>query len=49
MKMHSIESRFVTGPSAILFGGVYVCTFQPRYFTGWDSEGVKPRESKRLE
>ena len=27
--MHSIESRFVAGQSAILFGGVYVCTFQP--------------------
>ena len=27
MEMHSIESRFVIGPSNILFGGVYVCTF----------------------
>ena len=31
--MHSIESRFVTGPSNILFRGVYVyeyvCTFLP--------------------
>ena len=38
--MHSIESRVVTGPSDILFSGVYVCTFQPRNFTGWGSEGV---------
>ena len=29
IKMHSIESRFLTGPSDILFAGVYVCTFQP--------------------
>ena len=42
MKMHSIESRFVIGPSDILFDGVYGCTFQPRNFTGWDSEGVNP-------
>ena len=26
-KMHSTESRFVIGPSNILFAGVYVCTF----------------------
>ena len=39
--MHSIESRFVTGPSNILFAGVYVSIFQPGNFTGWDSEGVK--------
>ena len=38
---HSIESRFATGPSSILFGGVYVCTFQPGNFTGWGSEEVK--------
>ena len=25
----------------MLFAGVYVCTFQPENFTGWDSEGVK--------
>ena len=25
--MYSIESIFVVGPSNILFGGVYVCTF----------------------
>ena len=29
MKMHSIERRFLTGLSDILFAGVYVCTFQP--------------------
>ena len=38
--MHSIESRFVIGPSNIPFAGAYVSTFQPRNFTGWDSEGV---------
>ena len=38
MKMHSIESRLVIGPSGILFGGVY---FQPGNFTGWGSDGVK--------
>ena len=39
--MHSIESRFVKGPSKHVFAGVYVCTFQPGNFTGWSSEGVK--------
>ena len=43
-KMHSIESRFVIGPSNILFAGIYVCNFQPRNFTGWGSEGVKTEE-----
>ena len=38
--MHSTESRFVMGPSNILSAGVYVYTFQPGNFTGWDSEGV---------
>ena len=38
--MHSIGSRFVTGPSDTLFGGVYVCTFQPRNCTGCGSEGI---------
>ena len=28
--MHSIESRVVTGPSNMLFAGVYMCTFEPR-------------------
>ena len=37
--MHNIESRFVIGPSNILFGGVHVCTFQPGNFTGGDREG----------
>ena len=36
-----MEIRFVIEPSNILFGGVYVCTFQPGNFTGWGSEGVK--------
>ena len=31
--MHSIESRFVIGPSDILFASLYVCTFQPGNFT----------------
>ena len=41
IKMHSTESKFVIGPSNILFAGVYMCTFQPINFTGWGSEGVK--------
>ena len=41
IKMHSVESRFVIGPSNILFGSVYVCTFQPGNYTGWGSEEVK--------
>ena len=40
IKMDSIESRFGIGPSNILFGVVYVCTFQPGNFTGCGSEGV---------
>ena len=40
MKLHSIESRVVTGTSGILFGSVYGCTFEPRNFTCWGSEGV---------
>ena len=40
MKMHSIENRFVTGLSNILFGGVHVCAFEPGNFTDWSSEGV---------
>ena len=43
-KMHSIESRFVIGPSNILFARIYVCNFQPRNFTGWGSERVKTEE-----
>ena len=38
--MHSVESRFVIGPSDILSAGVYVCTFQPANFTGFGSEGL---------
>ena len=40
IKMHSIKSRLVIGPSNILFGGMYVRTFQPGNFTGEGSEGV---------
>ena len=36
--MHSIKSRFVIGPSNVLFA---VCAFQPGNFTGRGSEGVK--------
>ena len=38
--MRSIESRFITGPSSILFGSVYGCAFEPGKFTGWGSEWV---------
>ena len=38
IKMHSTESRLVTGPLSILFAGVYVSIFQPGNFTGWGSE-----------
>ena len=41
IKTYSIESRFVIGPSDILFAGMHVCTFQPANFTGWRIEGVK--------
>ena len=43
-KMHSIDGRFVLGPSDTLFAGLYVCSFQPGNFTGWGSEGVKVKE-----
>ena len=41
IQMHSVERRFVIGLSNILSAGMYVCTFQPRNFTGCGSEGVK--------
>ena len=41
IKVNSMDSRLVTGPSNILFAGVHVCTFQPGKFTGWGSERVK--------
>ena len=44
--MHSIESRFVTGPSNILFAGVYMSIIQPGKFTGWGREGVKSGPEK---
>ena len=40
IKMDSTESRFVIGRPNILFGVVYMCTFQPGNFTGCGSEGV---------
>ena len=41
IKMHSIKSRFVIGPSNVLFVGMYMSTFQPGNFTGCGSKGVK--------
>ena len=38
--MFSTESRFVTGPSNILFSVVYGALFSLEIFTGWGSEGV---------
>ena len=39
--MHSIESRFVIGPSNnTVWRGVCVCTFQPGNCTSCGSEGV---------
>ena len=40
VRLNSTESRFVTGPSNILFVGAYVCTFQPGNSTSWGSEGL---------
>ena len=40
IKTHSTESRFVTGPSNVLFAGAYVSTFQPGNVSSWGSEGV---------
>ena len=41
IKMHIIDSRFVTGPSNTRFVCVYVRAFQPGKLTGWGNEGVK--------
>ena len=46
--MHSIESRFVIGPSNRLLGGVQVCIFQPENLTGWGSEGYNGSEPPRF-
>ena len=46
VKMHSVGSRFVIGPSNILSAGMYVFTFQPGNFTGFGSEGVKQQNTK---
>ena len=32
-----------------LFAGVYLCTFKPRNFTGWSSEGVKHKSCSECE
>ena len=42
IQKHGVESRFVTGSSNILFASLYVCTFQPRNFTGWGSDAGSP-------
>ena len=42
--MHSIESRFVIGPSNILFAGVYEFTFQPGQFTERQRETERERD-----
>ena len=39
-KLLNIESRFVIGPSKILFAGVYMCAFQLGNVTGFGSEGA---------
>ena len=41
IQIQSIENRLVIRPSNILSAGVYVSTFQPGHFTGWESEAVK--------
>ena len=43
--MRSIESRFVIGPSNILFGSVHKCNFEAGNCTTWGSEGVKHNET----
>jgi len=43
-KMHSIESRFVRGPSNMLFAGMSLSTLQPGNFTSWGSEGVNSKD-----
>ena len=42
-KCTALKVRVVIGPSNMPFSGVYVYTFQPGYFTGRSSEGVKAR------
>ena len=44
IKTHSTESRFVMGPGNLLLI-VIMCTFQPRNFTGWASEGLKKKKT----
>ena len=41
IKMLNAESRFVLGPSNILFAGMCACTFRPRNVTSCGSKGVK--------
>ena len=40
--MHNSESRFVTGPSNILFSGVYVCIFNPEILQAGEVMGLSP-------
>ena len=44
-QLRSTESRYVIGPSNILFAGVCVSTFQPGNFTGCGREGVSTDHS----
>ena len=41
MKMHSIQSRFVIGPSNKLFDGVHVNTFNPDILLAQAVEGLR--------
>ena len=49
MKMHIVESRFVIGPSNILFGDVYECTFQPGNCTVKRLKGKEKKKEKKKE
>ena len=43
--MHSVESKFVMGPSNVLFAGVYVGIFQPGIFLQAVKELITSRGS----
>ena len=47
-KCTALKVRVVIGPSNMTFSGVFVYAFQPEYFTGWSSEGVKARRGASL-
>ena len=42
-----LKVRLVTGPSNMLFAGVYVCTFHPGNFKGGGSQAVKKCAQQR--